>query len=394
MSRLKKFLMKIKKLYRKTFDPPENEIDFNCFTKLSYFFFRFILLDLHPLNKNASLALKVKFIARKYFKWLLFLPHIIGMMQLLAYGYFHADILDAVLRAVSDSSMCLTAVVKVSTLFLYKDDIRIILEELKTLFKSRNNDHKYTKNKKYLDGYHRIMKFYTFNFIVGNLAVAAFWLPYFLNGSMNYVVNLWFPFDIYESNMFPFVKIWIQLMCYLGAIFVISSDSVLFVLVTAIAMEFDFLNDNLSHFKSQSKDEQKLKIASLINCHNKLFEISDKLQKVFGANFLIGFVISSFIMCANLFHFLFYATNLAMYIFDISYLISTTGQMCLLCFFGQKLIDSSAAVADGIYECDWMDHDNKFKKYVVITMIRGQRPMTLSAMGFADISFETFATVR
>ena len=38
--------------------------------------------------------------------------------------------------------------------------------------------------------------------------------------------------------------------------------------------------------------------------------------------------------------------------------------------------------------------DNEFKKNVVLIILRAQRPMRLTAMGFADISLETFATVR
>ena len=100
-------------------------------------------------------------------------------------------------------------------------------------------------------------------------------------------------------------------------------------------------------------------------------------------------------MCAISFHFLFFATDLAMLMFDIAYLITIAFQVWLLCYFGQKLIDSSAAVAEGIYESDWMDiDDDEVKKYVVVIMLRAQRPKKLSAMCYADISLETFTTVR
>ena len=45
-------------------------------------------------------------------------------------------------------------------------------------------------------------------------------------------------------------------------------------------------------------------------------------------------------------------------------------QIWLLCSYGQKLIDSSSAVADEIYGCDWTDLDNnELKKQMIIVMI-------------------------
>ena len=72
-------------------------------------------------------------------------------------------------------------------------------------------------------------------------------------------------------------------------------------------------------------------------------------------------------------------------------------QTCVLCYYsyGQKLMDSSVGVADEIYGCDWTDlDDNEFKKQMITVIIRAQKPMRLTAMGFADISLETFTTVK
>ena len=171
---LKKLLTNIKNLYRKTFDLSEEEINFDSFTKLSLFFFRLILLDLQPLSENATLLLKVKKFGKKCLMWLQISSVIIGVMQLSAYGFVHPDNFFNVMRAISDSSMLSIIVLKAFTLFLHKSDIQVIIEELKTLFENRANTEKHAENKKYHDGYHRIMKICLCNFVFGNLAAAAF----------------------------------------------------------------------------------------------------------------------------------------------------------------------------------------------------------------------------
>lgn len=66
----------------------------------------------------------------------------------------------------------------------------------------------------------------------------------------------------------------------------------------------------------------------------------------------------------------------------------------LLCSFGQKLTNSSESVANGVYDCGWEDiKDEAFKKQLQLIIIRARRAKKLTAMGFADISLETFTRV-
>ena len=393
---LRKHLIKIKNLYRKTFNPPEKEINFDSFFKFPLLFLRLVQFDLQPLSQSASLRLKIKHFARLCYNIFRFVSCILVPLQFIAFGVAHSDILDIVVRAFSDSLTVILMMLKGLIIFQREDDIRKILDELKMLDKKWNNAIKPNEKRKYLDGYHRVVKFYFGIFISANLIFVILWFPYLLTGRIIYLANLWFPFDEYRLEMFPYVQIWIQWITYLFISVFMTSDLLLYSLITVISMEFDFLKNSMNFFlKSDSKDERMTKITSFIERHNKLLELCDKLQQIFEPIFLFNFVISSVIMCIVLYNFLFCATSLVLYTFDIVYFVTISSQIWLFCYFGQKVINSSFAIADGIYDQDWMDlDDNKFKKYVVLIILRAQRPMRLSAMGFADISLETFATVR
>ena len=388
--------MNIKSFYQKTFNPPEDEINFDSFFKLPLLSFRLIQFDVQGLSENANSRKKIKYFARKCFNWLCLVFCFFLILQFIVFIVVNSDISEVVVRTISDTSTALLITLKGMTIILRKDDIRKILEEFKTLDENRKSGIESFKKRKYLDEYHRVVKFCFGNFIFTNLIYVVLWFPYLFAGKIFHVVKLWFPFDEYRLDLFPFAQIWMQWNVYIVVSFFLTSDLLLYSLITVISMEFDFLKNNMNLFlKSDCKDERSVKIKSFIESHNKLFELSEKLQKIFEPIFLFNFVISSVIMCIVSFHLLFGSTDPANYIFEIIYFITIGGQIWLLCYFGQKLIDSSTAIADGIYDQDWMDlDDNEFKKNVVLIILRAQRPIRLTAMGFADISLETFAAVR
>ena len=377
---LTKHLIKVKNLYRKAFNPPEKEINYDSFFKFPLLIRQLVQFDLRPLSENATSRMKIEYFARKCFNLFRLATCVFIPLPCIAFGVTHSDNFDFVVRAISDTSTAILLTLKGLTIVVRKNDIQKIIEELKLLDDTQNIEGEEFKKRKYLEGYHRVVKFYFGIFISANLIF----------------VILWFPFDEYRLEMFPFSQIWIQWNIYIAVSFFVTSDLLLYSLITVISMEFDFLKKSVNFLlKSDSKDERMVKIKSFIDRHNKFFELCDKLQQIFEPIFLFNFVISSVIMCIVSFHLLFGSTDPANYMFDIFYIVTIGGQIWLFCYFGHKLIDSSFAIADGIYDQDWMDlDDNEFKKNVVLIILRAQRPMRLTAMGFADISLETFATVR
>ena len=144
-----------------------------------------------------------------------------------------------------------------------------------------------------------------------------------------------------------------------------------------------------------SKHERRDKMKDLINRHNNLLEIIEKLKLIFEPSCLFSFVLSSVIMCIVSFVFLTIMDDLLSCMFYVVYIVLAGSQIWLLCYFGQKLLNSSVGVANQIYECEWTElDDNDFKKQIIVIIARAQRPEILTAMGFADISLETFTTVN
>lgn len=68
-------------------------------------------------------------------------------------------------------------------------------------------------------------------------------------------------------------------------------------------------------------------------------------------------------------------------------------QLFTFSWFGSKLLQNSARVADTVYSISWYHNSVPLQKFVCLIMIRAQRPLGISAAKFYLISLESFAKV-
>jgi hypothetical protein len=79
---------------------------------------------------------------------------------------------------------------------------------------------------------------------------------------------------------------------------------------------------------------------------------------------------------------------------NISLLGTIFNQILMLCAFGQKLINSSIGVSEGVYASEWESiNDIRIKKSLLLILLKAQNPKKLTAMNFVDISLEIFTKV-
>lgn len=380
----------------KLFNLVEEEITFEDFIKYPLTVFRLVLFDFHPEIIGQTSKIKYLHCIKKCSEiFIIFFLHLI-ILQLIIYGIVHSDNFATSAAAIGNAISGTLVVFKtISTLFR-KDELWTIFMELKEIFVSRNDGRTKYKVKNYLDGYLSIVK--AFSFISLVICLTTWFTPlvtYIIFNSMNPTLNYWFPFDIFHSHTFPIALFWADYACYLFAMLQVASDLLLYALITVVAMEFDFLKLDFSNLGLESKQVRNAKVTSLIDRHNKLLDLTDKLQQFYGPLFFLGFFLSSVIICLILFQLSTVESNSSENAFQIPFLFIMGGQTLLYCIFGQKLVNSSVGVADGIYDMEWMElDDNDFKKKIILIIIRAHRPKKITAMKFADVSLESFTSVR
>ena len=277
--------------------------------------------------------------------------------------------------------------------YWYKNEFLEIFQELTVIFTTHQQETEKHKINSCLQDYHRIIKFYAGFFLTSPVPIVLNIIPYLVNRTVTITVNYWFPFNPYEDGNFFFAWLWMNWVAWMILFSLLGSDSLLYGLITVIAMEFDLLQDNLELINSMSKHERKLKVKHLIDRHNKLLDITEKLKNIYSSIFLFIFVITSMILCLVLFQL---STGPSIFdsLFLVSYVAIMGGEVLILCYFGQKLLDSSESIADGIYNCNWEYLDeNSCKIDLIPIIVRAQKAKRLTAMNFADISLESFTSV-
>jgi gustatory receptor len=132
-------------------------------------------------------------------------------------------------------------------------------------------------------------------------------------------------------------------------------------------------------------------LKNFVDSHNKLIELSDAVQEIFGLYVLLFVAQSSLVI--SLMCFQLASTDQLNYL--APFILTTLNQVWLMCHFGQKLHDSSSSVADGIFECDWYQlDDRKMKRIIPFIIQRCQREKVIKARGFAVIKLSTFMGVK
>ncbi|KAL5275961.1 GPROR8.2 family protein [Megaselia abdita] len=68
-------------------------------------------------------------------------------------------------------------------------------------------------------------------------------------------------------------------------------------------------------------------------------------------------------------------------------------QVWILCYYGNKLSDSSLYVSQACYNQQWYNADTKYKRLLLIMMMRAQKPATIKPPTFKPTSCELFKEI-
>ncbi|CAO1409430.1 unnamed protein product [Diamesa tonsa] len=204
---------------------------------------------------------------------------------------------------------------------------------------------------------------------------------------------MWFPFDplqpiVYELSYFS--SVWAGVTTALA---VISTDLLYCSILTLLCMEFDILKKNFEEIQVKDAKKSFQEMKKLVSVHIDLIEFVTTMEDIFSVSLLINFIGSTMIIC--LVGFQASALNsisLPMVKFCL-FLLTGLIQILLLCYYGEKLIESSVGVADGVYNGNWYEGDENMKKSMKLIIIRAQRPQCLTTFKFSKVSLSSFSLV-
>lgn len=378
------------------FNIPEDEINFESFINLPLRIFRLIFFDFYPLKENSSLKEKIVFYTRSVGLKFILTSFLVTIASYVACLFTNQDNVYDASGGVQNiaSSICIT--IKPFAIYFNMEKILQMFEELSAMMEDRVVDGKVHRRKPYLDTYQRIIMAYSILFVMCSLSCVLEIIPFLINGSTNLTVQLWYPFDMHQREFFPLAWLSVNWVGYIMVFGLLSSDALLYGLITVLVMEFDFLKLDfmtINFVKNENHDVKKKRLRKLISKHEKLIELTGNLQEMYSSILLIVYIIVSIIICLCAFKTLL-ATQMSTLLFYGTVIGIMVGQVLLLGFYGQKLIDSSESIADGIYNCGWENfEDDDFKKQCALIMLRSQKACRLTALDFFEVSLDSTTLV-
>ncbi|XP_043657160.1 odorant receptor 85b [Drosophila teissieri] len=169
----------------------------------------------------------------------------------------------------------------------------------------------------------------------------------------------------------------------------ISTDILLCAVATQLVMHFDFLSNSMErhelsgHWKKDSRF-----LVYIVRYHERIIRISNVMNDIFGIPLLLNFMVSSFVICFVGFQMTVgVPPDLVVKLF--LFLVSSMSQVYLICHYGQLLADASHGFSVATYNQNWYQADVRYKRALVIIMVRSQKVVFLKATIFLDITRST-----
>ncbi|XP_075985869.1 odorant receptor 67c-like [Anticarsia gemmatalis] len=208
-----------------------------------------------------------------------------------------------------------------------------------------------------------------------------------------------YPFDPFDMRYYPWMylhQIWSEVVVFYG---ICASDFMLYIFCTYLRMQFNLLKYHFEEIIPDTKngsipnlEEAKLKLVELIKWHQELLSSAEILEVLYTRPTLFNFVLSSIILCLTGFNVMAIDDGAIVLTF-LFFFLTILLQIFFLCFFADRLTESSMEVSDAIYNSRWYLAEPALAKTLLVIQIRSQTPCKLTASNFADVTLKAFMKI-
>ncbi|XP_030023869.1 odorant receptor 85b [Manduca sexta] len=149
---------------------------------------------------------------------------------------------------------------------------------------------------------------------------------------------------------------------------------------------------NLDSFTEKEWENRYQKeVTEIVLRHHALIRLSGDVENLFSFALLVNFFNSSIIICFCGFCCVIVEKwNEMVY---KSFLTTALSQTWLLCWYGQRLLESSEGVSSAIYNSGWYMATRKIKSSLLIMLHRAQKEVYVTTYGFSVISLSSYTTI-
>ncbi|KAL0810925.1 hypothetical protein ABMA28_010223 [Loxostege sticticalis] len=210
-----------------------------------------------------------------------------------------------------------------------------------------------------------------------------------------------YPFDSFDPRYWPFVYIHQFWSACIALLNVCAIDYFFFTCCTHIRIQFKLLqhqfqeiiaNRSISAVVSINQMSIRAQFKDLIKWHQNIISCANMLEEIYSKSTLFNFLASSLMICLTGFN-VTTVDDKAIVVTFIIFLSMSMMQVYFLCFFGDLLMSSSAAVANAVYNSRFYLGNVVMGKIVLLVQTRAQKPCKLTAAGFADVNLKAYMRI-
>ncbi|KAH8263605.1 hypothetical protein KR044_011393, partial [Drosophila immigrans] len=135
----------------------------------------------------------------------------------------------------------------------------------------------------------------------------------------------------------------------------------------------------------------RLQLGQIVERHNAIIDLCTDLTAQFTVIVLMHFLSAAFVLCSTILDIMLNTSSLSGLTY-ICYSVAAMTQLFLYCYGGNHVSESSAAVADTLYEMEWYKCDATTRKIILMILRRSQRAKTI-AVPFFTPSLPAFSSI-
>ncbi|XP_017778204.1 PREDICTED: putative odorant receptor 92a [Nicrophorus vespilloides] len=181
------------------------------------------------------------------------------------------------------------------------------------------------------------------------------------------------------------------------ALFIVSAYGAIYALIFSIVEHIILRIKHLKHSLKQidemdSLQEKQKRFKNCVIYHNSIINnisrLTDQMNRCFSIFMFVAVLVDTMIIGILVLQFLI-ESSLRVLLHLMGWVIT----LMIVSVSGQRLLDESSSLPLCVYNLNWFQYPSKFRKDLILMIIRSQRPLALKTGDFGVMSFETFLAI-
>ncbi|XP_077264620.1 odorant receptor 46a-like [Temnothorax americanus] len=206
----------------------------------------------------------------------------------------------------------------------------------------------------------------------------------FRKGNLTY--RAWLPYDYCSSTIIFCLTYAHQLISLsVGSLVNVACDSLICGLMVHICCQFEILECRLSKISNNFNT-----LRDCVRHHDSILKYALKLNSKFKMTIAMQFIVSTLVVCSNLYQMTKSTALNASYLPLLLYMSCMLTQIFIYCWYGNEVKLKSTQLLNNIFAMDWVTMDRNLKEGLLFIMTRAAVPIEFTSAYVLSMNLDSF----